>query len=273
MFTVMLLITGLFAGILGALLGLGGGIVIIPVLTIFFHLPIQTAIGVSLVGVIATSTGAAMVYVREGTANIRLGMILELATTIGAIAGAVVAGYVGSKALYLLFAALMLYTAYSMYRKTAQDSVKPSQINEEIAVSSAVLTGGDKITSDTYKIKNIPAGLFFSAFAGIMAGLLGIGGGVIKIPVMYLLMGVPLKTAAATSNFMIGVTACASAFVYFFRGYIDVMAAVPMALGVFAGAAVGTRINERVSTRRLKQIFIFIFILVAVEMALKGLGR
>lgn len=272
MFAIMLLITGFFAGIFGALLGLGGGVIIIPILTILFDLPIQTAIGVSLVGVIATSSGAAMVYVREGKANIRLGLVLELATTIGAIAGAMLAGYLGSQALYLLFAVLMFYTTYSMYRKTAQESVKPSHILEEVAVGSAVLTDGRKFSHNTYKAKRIPAGMFFSGFAGMMAGLLGIGGGVIKIPVMYLMMGMPLKAAAATSNFMVGVTACASAFVFFFRGHIDVLVAVPMALGVFAGVAVGIRINERVSTRVLNKLFIFVFIFVAIEMMLKGLG-
>lgn len=273
MYTILLLITGLFAGIFGSLLGLGGGVIIIPVLTILFDLPIQTAIGVSLVAVIATSTGAAMVYVREGKVNIRLGMILELATTIGAIIGAVVAGYMSSKVLYLLFAALMFYNTYSMYRKTGQDAAVPKQNQREIAAGSTELTNTEKSKQNAYKVKNYPGGLFFSAFAGIMAGLLGIGGGVIKIPVMYLLMGVPLKAATATSNFMIGVTACASAFVYFFNGHIDVVVAVPMALGVFAGAAVGTRINERMSTRGLKRIFIIVFTFVAIEMVLKGLGR
>ncbi|MDT3699069.1 MAG: sulfite exporter TauE/SafE family protein [Thermincola sp.] len=272
MVTILLLVTGFLAGIVGALLGLGGGVIIIPVLTILFKLPIQTAIGVSLAGVIATSTGAAMVYIREGKADIRLGMLLELATTVGAVTGAVAAGYVGSKALYLLFSALMFYTTYSMLRKNTQERVQPSRIQEEIAVGSAGVTKGHNFNHSAAKIKNIPGGLFFSGLAGIISGLLGIGGGVLKIPVMYLLMGIPLKTAAATSNFMVGVTACASAFVYFTRGHIDVLVAVPMALGVFAGAAAGTMIHAQVPARILKQIFIIIFIFVAVEMGLKGLA-
>lgn len=273
MFTVLMLITGLFAGTFGALLGLGGGVIIIPVMTILLHLPIQTAVGVSLIGVIATSTGAAIVYVREGKADIRLGMTLELATTVGAIAGAVIAGYVSSKVLYLLFAALMAYNTYSMSKKNGQDQAEGHQGELEVAAGKAVVMDSKSTGARGYQVKNIPGGMFFSALAGIMAGLLGIGGGLVKIPVMYLLMGVPLKVAAATSNFMVGVTACASAFVYFANGYIDVLAAAPMALGVFAGAMIGTRINERVSTRGLKRIFMVVFIYVAVEMTLKGLGR
>lgn len=272
MFTILLLITGFFAGVFGSLLGLGGGVIIIPILTILFDLPIHTAIGISLVGVIATSTGAAMIYVREGMANVRLGVTLGLFTTAGAIAGAVIAGYVSSQALYMLFSALMFYTAYSMYSKTALEPVKPRQTLEEVAAGSAVLTGDRNLNHSTYIVKNIPGGMVFAAVAGIMSGLLGIGGGVINIPVMYLLMGLPLKAAAATSNFTIGVTASASAFVYFFRGHLDVLVAVPMVLGVFVGAAIGTRLNERVSSRVLKYLFIIVFIFVAVEMGLKGLG-
>lgn len=253
----LLMLTGFFAGSFGALLGLGGGIIVIPILTIFFHLPIHTAIGVSLVGVIATSTGAAVVYVREGKANVRLGMTLELATTIGAIVGAVVADYVSARVLYLLFAMLVGYNAYSMYRKS-----------ETAKMETAV-----GLQQNEYEIKRVPLGLFISSFAGILSGLLGVGGGLIKVPVMYLLMGVPLKVAAATSNFMIGVTATASALIYYFNGRIDVAAAVPVALGVFAGAALGSRFNTRISTRALKRIFVLVFVYIAVEMALKGLGR
>ena len=256
----LLFLTGLLAGGFGALVGLGGGVIVIPILTMLFHLPIHTAIGISLVGVIATSTGTAIVYVREGKANIRLGMTLELATTIGAILGAVIAGYVGSKVLFLLFSAILTYNTYSMLRKNEENHIS------EVAVS---VDGND----NAYQIRNIPLGLFFSAIAGILSGLLGIGGGLVKIPVMYLLMGVPLKTAAATSNFMIGVTASASAFIYFLSGKLDVFAAVPVALGVFFGAMVGTRINRQISTRSLKKIFVIVFAYVAVQMALKGLGE
>ncbi len=264
MTTLFLFLTGLLAGTFGALLGLGGGIIVIPVLTILFGLPIHTAIGVSLVGVIATSTGAAVVYVREGKANIKLGMTLELGTTVGAVAGAVVAGFVSSRVLYFLFAGMVIYNAYTMYRKEDQSDKAKEDSRETGDNTSGEGEGAE------YTVTNIPLGVSLSSLAGVMSGLLGVGGGLIKIPVMYLLMGVPLKVAAATSNFMIGVTASASAFIYYLNGNIDAVAAVPVALGVFGGAAVGTRINERISTRSLKKVFIFVFIYIAVQMFIKG---
>jgi len=262
--TVFLFITGLLAGGFGALLGLGGGVIVIPVLTILFGLPIHTAIGVSLVGVIATSTGAAVVYVREGKANIKLGMTLELGTTVGAVAGAVVAGFVSARVLYFLFAGMVVYNAYTIYRR--ED--KASNREEDAAAEDDKMTANKEVSG--YTVKNIPLGVFLSSLAGVMSGLLGVGGGLIKIPVMYLLMGVPLKAAAATSNFMIGVTASASAFIYYLNGNIDAVAAVPVALGVFGGAAVGARINERISTRSLKKVFVFVFIYIAIQMLIKG---
>lgn len=258
-----LLLTGILAGVLGALLGLGGGVIVIPILTMLFNLPIQTAIGISLVGVIATSSGAAIVYVREGQADIRLGMTLELGTTVGAVFGAVIAVYVSSQMLYLLFAAMLLYNTYSMYIKGDKGLVP-------VAVAAEAL--GKGLKTAVYKVKNVPVGLFLSGVAGIMSGLLGVGGGLIKIPVMYLLMGVPLKTAAATSNFMIGVTATASAFIYYLNGKINPVVAVPVALGVFAGAAVGIWINKRITVESLKKVFVVVFLFVAVQMILKGLG-
>lgn len=263
-----LLIAGFFAGVFGALLGLGGGVIVIPALTILFDLPIQTAIGVSLVGVIATSTGAAIVYVREGKADIRLGMTLELGTTIGAIIGAVIAGFVSNRSLYLLFASLLLYNSYSMYKKAETEGRKLIKDIDEIN-----LTGKNETASEqNYTVKNIPAGLVLSGFAGVMSGLLGVGGGLIKIPVMYLLMGIPLKVAAATSNFMIGVTATASAFIYYINGNINPVVAVPVALGVFTGATVGLRLNKHMSAAALKKVFIIVFLYVAVEMIKKGFG-
>jgi len=259
-----LFVTGLLAGSFGALLGLGGGVIVIPALTMLFNFPIHTAIGVSLIGVIATSTGAAVVYVREGITDIRLGMVLELGATAGAILGAVTAGMVSPKTLYLLFAALLIYNSYSMYRKTDDpEAVLPEGV-QPAEPASAV--------NSSYKVKNISQGLFFSSLAGVVSGLLGVGGGLIKIPVMYLLMGVPLKVAAATSSFMIGVTATAGAVVYYLNGDINPPVAVPVALGVFAGAMAGTWANARISTGLLRKLFVAVFIYVAAQMALKGMG-
>jgi len=264
----LLFMTGLLAGSYGALLGLGGGVIVIPILTMFFHMPIQTAVGISLVGVIATSTGAAIVYVSEVKADLRLGMILELGTTIGAILGAVTAGYVSARALYLLYAVVVLYNAYSMYRsKEAASGQRPAASDQSVA------SGQWPAASEETGVKNIPLGMGLSSLAGVMSGLLGVGGGLIKIPVMYLLMGIPLKTAVATSNFMIGVTATAGAFIYYLNGRIDAAVAVPVALGVFAGALFGKWAGTRVSTAVLRKVFIFVFLYVAIQMGLKGLGR
>ncbi|PKM83310.1 MAG: sulfite exporter TauE/SafE family protein [Firmicutes bacterium HGW-Firmicutes-14] len=261
MTTLFLFITGLLAGSFGALLGLGGGVIVIPVLTMLFDLPIHTAVGVSLVGVIATSTGAAIIYVREGKADIRLGMTLELGTTVGAVAGAVIAGYVSPKVLYLLFAAMLFYNTYAMYRRGGEDERAGPENGEN---------KGRTGIRDQYR--NIPQGVLLSSLAGIMSGLLGVGGGLIKIPVMYFLMGVPLKIAAATSNFMIGVTASASALIYFLDGRIEPLVAVPVALGIFGGAIFGTWMNDRISTGMLRKVFMVVFIYIALQMFSKGLG-
>ncbi len=277
----LLFMTGLLAGSYGALLGLGGGVIVIPILTMFFHMPIQTAVGISLVGVIATSTGAAIVYVSEVKADLRLGMILELGTTIGAILGAVTAGYVSARALYLLYAVVVLYNAYSMYRsKEAASGQRPAASDQSAASGQrpaasdqSVASGQWPVASEETGVKNIPSGLALSSLAGVMSGLLGVGGGLIKIPVMYLLMGIPLKTAVATSNFMIGVTATAGAFIYYLNGRINAAVAVPVALGVFAGALFGKWAGTKVSTTVLRKVFIFVFLYVAIQMGLKGLGQ
>lgn len=272
MTTLLLLAVGLAAGAFGALLGLGGGFLVIPVLTILFQMPIHNAIGISLVGVIATSTSAAVVYVREGKVDIRLGMLLELGTTVGAILGAVIAGSVSARVLYLLFSGLLLYNAYAMYRKAepAEDQIAAASGAEDLPAG-----GGPALkAAETpgYEVRNKPLGLAFSGVAGILSGLLGIGGGLIKIPVMYTLMGVPLKTAVATSNFMIGVTAAASASIYYVSGNISPVEAVPVALGVFAGANLGLRFNKAFSVRTLKRLFVAVFLYVAVQMIFKGIG-
>ncbi|KNZ69078.1 hypothetical protein Tfer_2324 [Thermincola ferriacetica] len=247
----LLFIVGILSGIFGALLGLGGGFILIPALTIVLGLPMHQAIGISLISVIATSTGAASLYVREGKADIRLGMVLELSTTIGAIAGALIANMVDGSTLQILFGLLLLYNAVSMVR------------HRETAAASVNSAG---------RYSRLPAGLAASGLAGVLSGLLGIGGGLIKIPAMYILMGVPLKRAVATSNFMIGVTASASGFIFFFRGLIDPVTAAPSALGVFLGARLGTRFNDKISVAGLKKVFVVIFLYLAADMILKGLG-
>jgi uncharacterized membrane protein YfcA len=247
---------GVLAGLLGSVLGLGGGILIIPMLTLVFGVPMHQAIGASLVCVIATSSGAAGLYVKRGLCDMRLGMTLELATTLGAIAGGMVAGLLKPQTLSILFSALLIYTALTMLRK--KDRMKN--------------TGNLNHEEGPHKIRHLPWGMGASFFAGNVSGLLGVGGGIVKVPVMYLLMRVPLKTAVATSNFMIGVTASAGAFVYFSRGEVHPLVAGSTMLGVFLGATLGSRLLPKIKAEYLKKAFVFILIYLSLEMLLKGLG-
>lgn len=253
MLTVALIALGsIFAGIWGSLLGLGGGIILIPMLTLIFKMPIHTAIGASIVGVIATSTGSSITYVRQGRTDIRLGMTLELATTIGAISGALLAGFFSQNILYMLFAVLLIYITFSM----ARQKETAATLDQSRPANSYI---------------NLPSGLGASGLAGVMSGLLGIGGGIIKIPTMYILMRVPLPVAIATSNFMIGVTGTASALIYFSRGDIHPLVAAPAALGIFAGATIGAKISHKVPKDWLRWLFVAVALYTALQMLFKGL--
>jgi uncharacterized membrane protein YfcA len=232
-----LAILGLFAGSLGALLGIGGGLIIIPVLTLFFGVPIHQAIGTSLCCVIATSSGAAASYVEHHMTDVRLGMTLELATTIGAIGGSLVAALISREGLSVLFAVLLTYAGGAMIHKARHPGERVADVPR------------------SYKVRRLPAGLVASGGAGMVSGLLGVGGGPIKVPVMFLLLGIPFKIATATSNFMIGVTAAASAFIYFSRGDIPLFVAAPTAVGGFVGAGVGTHVMRRAPSRWLIILF------------------
>jgi uncharacterized membrane protein YfcA len=256
-------IGGLIAGLFGSVLGLGGGVLIIPMLTLVFGIPMKEAVGTSLICVIATSCGAASLYVKKHIANIRLGMTLELATTIGAITGGLVAGIIKPEILAILFSFLLLYIALTKTRKRAVGD--PAKGGEE-------RQGGNFSVQRDYQITNLPLGMGASFFAGNISGLLGVGGGVIKVPTMYLLMGVPLKIAAATSNFMIGVTATAGAFVYYARGEVNLFVSGSTMIGVFFGALIGSRILHLIKTEYLKKAFIIILLYLSVEMLLKGLN-
>ncbi len=252
----LMAIGGTLAGFLGSILGLGGGVLIIPMLTLIFGVPMREAIGASLVCVIATSSGAASLYVKKRLCNIRLGMTLELATTLGAITGGVVAGIMKPQILSILFSSLLLYTAWTMFRK--RDDLEDAESSSQ--------------KEKTYEIAHLPWGLGASFFAGNISGLLGVGGGTVKVPVMYLLMGVPLKTATATSNFMIGVTASAGAFIYFSRGEVHPLVAGFTMLGVFLGATVGAHLFPKIRTEYLKKIFVLVLLYLSLEMFFKGLG-
>ncbi len=283
MIVALLLAAGGFgAGVFGSLLGLGGGILIVPLLTVGFGVPFREAVGVSLVCVIVTSSAAAGVYLERHTANLRLGMFLEVFTATGALVGGLVAFILSERVLAGLFAALLAYTAFSMSRGSRAPVAPPSP---DAAVDGAgaardagpdssppARTLADDVAGPGYRPRRLVAGAGGSLGAGVLSALLGVGGGIVKVPLMHLAMGVPLKAAAATSNLMIGVTAAASAVVYLVRGGIDPYVAGPTAVGVFAGALVGSRLAARIDVRILRLLFVGVLSLTAAEMALRALG-
>lgn len=258
MVTVLLVILGFGAGLLGALTGIGGGVLLTPLLALHFGIPIRQAIGTSLVAVITTSAASSSVHLQRHTTDIRLGMTLELATSLGAAVMAYLVGYFNRNFLEGLFAAFLLYSATVLLRGR-----KPGpQIDEES--SPAVVGPNGQIVIPPYEPKRYPLGLGSSLVAGALSGLLGIGGGPIKVPVMMIFMDVPLIVATATSNFMIGVTAAASAIVYYRRGDILVEIAAPLAVGVFMGSLLGARLAPRIHKR------VVVYLLVAVMFYLAG---
>jgi len=268
---------GIAAGLFGSLLGLGGGLLIVPLLTIAFGLPLREAVGVSLVCVIVTSSASAGVFLQRRQANLRLGMTLELFTAMGAIAGGLIAFQLDSRALAGLFAIVLLYVAFTMARgaRTETRAAQPAGGQGADDVAPPATEAGEApgtpdpaaISDPGQAFHNLPAGLAGSVGAGVVSALLGIGGGIVKVPVMHLIMGVPLRVATATSNLMIGITASASAIVYLVRGGIDVNAAAPTTVGVFIGASIGSRFAGRVDVRLLRVLFVAVLLFTAYEMA------
>src|SRR3954465_639016 len=271
-FVVWALLASYLAGLLGSLLGLGGGIIIIPVLTLLLHIDIRYAIGASIVSVIATSSGAAAAYVRERMTNLRVAMVLEIATTTGAITGAYVAGKVQGRWLYLIFGVIMGYSALAMFRKRHDvvGAVPPDRWADKLRLHDAFF---DPATGKVveYRVTRTPLGFVLMYVAGIVSGLLGIGSGALKVPAMDLAMGLPIKVSTATSNFMIGVTAAASAGVYFARGEINPFIAAPVAAGVLLGATAGSKVLPRLHSHVVRVMFVIVLLWISEEMLRKGL--
>ncbi len=269
--TIGILAFSLIAGLMGALFGLGGGVIIIPALTLIFGVDMRLAIGASLIAVIATSTGAATRYVERGQTNIRLAMVLETATTAGAVVGAFIAVYLNQFILAIAFGLVLLYSAYYMIRSSEQACVCPPGpcAGFDLSCSYTDEAEGRQVE---YGVKNLGKGMAASAGAGSISGLLGVGGGVIKVPVMNLWMGVPMRAACATSNFMIGVTALAGAIVHYGYGDVVPVLAALVAVGVFAGAAIGTRLSAKICGPKLKQAFAVVLLFIAALMFLQAAG-
>lgn len=257
------------AGFLGSLTGLGGGIIIIPLLTIVLGVDIRYAIGASLVSVIATSSGAAAAYVREGFSSIRIGMFLEIATTLGALGGAVIALHVGPSAIAVIFGLVLLYSAAVAFRTPsgANASMPPDALATRLRMNGSFPTPEG---TRHYNVRNVPAGFGLMALAGVLSGLLGIGSGALKVIAMDRVMRIPFKVSTTTSNFMIGVTAAASAGVYFNRGYVDPVLSLPVMLGVLVGSLLGARFLTLADTRTLRIMFAVAIMAVGIEMIVKG---
>ncbi len=285
--SLLLVGSGIGAGLFGSLLGLGGGILIVPLLTLAFGLPLLESVGVSLICVIVTSGAAAGVYLERRVANLRLGMTLELFTACGALVGGLIAFLLPERILELAFTILLVYVAATMIRRRdappaaspvpdaagAAGPAAPASPAPQLVVGrSRVRDFLDRLSGPGYRIRNLGWGVIGSLGAGVASALLGIGGGLIKVPVLHVVMGVPLRVATATSNLMIGITASASAIIYLLRGGIDPYAAAPTAIGVFIGASVGSRIAARVHLGLLRGLFVAILLYTALQMLLRAIA-
>jgi hypothetical protein len=261
---------GAAAGLFGSLLGLGGGVLIVPLLTLGFGLPLRDAVGVSLVCVIMTSSAAAGVYLERHVANLRLGMTLELFTALGALVGGSIAFLLEERLITLLFAGLLVYVAVTMGRAGTEAAKAASELDvAPVAEDPGSRTMLERLSGDGYRVRNLGRGIVGAAGAGVASALLGIGGGIVKVPLMHLAMGVPLRVATATSNLMIGITAAASTVIYVIHGGIDPYVAGPTAIGVFLGASAGSRLSHRVDLRLLRLLFVVVLGYTAVQMLLR----
>jgi uncharacterized protein len=258
------------AGLLGSLTGLGGGVVIVPLLTLAMGVDIRYAIGASLVSVIATSSGSAAAFLKEGFTNLRIGMFLEIATTLGALLGALAATLVPGSVIAIIFGAVLIVSAYLSRKEPTDQGVG----EEADALATRLELDGTYPTREglrSYHVRQVPAGFLLMSLAGAISGLLGIGSGAAKVLAMDRVMRIPFKVSTTTSNFMIGVTAAASAGIYLSRGYIDPGLAMPVMLGVLTGSVLGTRILVRARTKILRILFALVILALGIEMIIHGL--
>ncbi|MGA7921369.1 MAG: sulfite exporter TauE/SafE family protein [Candidatus Acidiferrales bacterium] len=272
-FSLVVALGSFLAGFLGSLTGLGGGVVIVPLLTLAFGVDVRYAIGASLVSVIATSSGAAAAYLREGYSNMRVGMFLEMATTVGAVCGAFLAGHLSTSVIAIVFGLVLLYSAYSSTRTYEE----PPGEEQPDRIASFLKLDGSYPTENGwryYHVRRVPLGFGLMYVAGVLSGLLGIGSGAVKVLAMDQAMKIPFKVSTTTSNFMIGVTAAASAGIYLRNGYIDPGLAMPVMLGVLAGALTGARVLPGAKVKTLRAVFATVIAGLAAEMIFKGMkGR
>ncbi|SEM87348.1 hypothetical protein SAMN05216431_11148 [Ligilactobacillus sp. WC1T17] len=273
---IIMLLIGLFAGIMGAILGIGGGMIITPIVTLALGLDIKYAIGASIIAVIATSSGSTIAFLRDDVLNLRVAMFLEIFTTIGAIIGALLTGLFDPMILYILFGSLLIFSSWNMYRKLCRGQevlkrVEPDHLAQKLRLNSSYYDKNLHQQID-YQVENVPLGSLIMFGAGLASGMLGIGSGAFKVMAMDGAMKMPLKPSSATSNLMMGVTAAASATVYFFNGSIRPEIAVPLALGIIGGATIGSRIMQILPSKVIRAVFIPILLYLGLQMILKGFG-
>lgn len=275
--TLVAFVIALLAGAFGSVLGIGGGLFIIPSLTLFLGEGLKTAIAASIVAVIATSLGGGNVYVRRHVADIRLGLLLALATAPSAVIGAILATHVNARVLAAVFAVVLAVSAYRMFAGSRGAASPPAERQE--APAGAFRFRGSYFESSTgetvrYQVRNVPVGVGASTVAGLISGMLGVGGGIVQVPVMNLIMSVPIKVATTTSTYIIGITAMAGAFVYYNHrpSYVDPALAVPVTIGVFIGASIGSRVLGRISQGALRTVFTAVMAIYAIQMILRVFG-
>lgn len=272
LFTIILFGGAILAGFLGSLTGLGGGVVVIPLLTLGFGVDMRYAIGAALVTSIASSSGAAAAYIKEGITNVRIGMFLEIATTTGAVAGALVAMYLDKMIIAIIFAIVLIFSAIRSLSKKADNidhSAPGDKLGVKLKLNGSYPTPDGKIT--IYNVHNVIGGYLLMTLAGILSGLLGIGSGALKVLAMDTAMKIPFKVSTTTSNFMVGVTAAASAVIYLQRGYIDPGLALPIVTGVLLGAFFGSKILPKANVKKLRLLFSVVILLLALSMMYNGI--
>ena len=269
MISLVLLPISVIAGFIGSLLGLGGGVIIVPVLTLGFGVDIRYAVAASLISIIATSSGAAASFLKDHLTNLRLAIVLEIGTVFGAMSGFLLSSSLKSSSLFLCFGGFLLFSSVMMFRQKKDPRAETNHPwSEKLGLNSKFPEEGEWIH---YKVANVPFGLISMYVAGVFSALLGIGSGIFKIMAMDGAMKIPMKVSSATSNFMIGVTASASAGAYFLRGDIKPEIASPVALGIIVGAWIGARVMPKLNAAFIRKIFIVVMIIVGIQMIMKGL--
>lgn len=269
MFSFILIIISIGAGFLGSLLGLGGGIIVVPVLTLFFEIDIKYAIAASLISIVATSSGAAAGFLKDHLTNLRLAVLLEVGTVGGAVAGFIIASYINSSSLFILFGSFLLFSALMMFKKKSDNRAEINHPwSEKLKLHGKYTEKDGEVVH--YNVAQVPLGLMAMFGAGILSALLGIGSGIFKVMAMDGAMKLPMKVSSATSNFMIGVTATASAGAYLMKGDIKPEIACPVALGIIIGSWVGAKLMPKMPAMLIKKIFIVVLVIASIQMLIKG---